>query len=57
MELKYTNFNGEVVLGRYLNFVKTEFKNKSLVIFFQKDTLIAPQTRLAMTFTQKIQME
>jgi len=65
MELKCTNFNGEIVLKStqkpldlfFWNIVRMAFRNESYKLFFQEDALIAPKTRLSITFLQQIQME
>jgi len=57
MESKCTNSNGEIILESKLNYgdffliIKIAFKNESYKLFFQKDALIAPKTRLSITFS------
>jgi len=59
MKLKWTNPNGEIVLGRKLNHVELSFKKKLKIalknecykLFFQEDAQIAPKTRLSITFS------
>jgi len=59
MELKCTNFNGDIVLRSTLNrvdfflIVKIAFRNESYKDFSQEDALIAQKTRLSITSHNK----
>jgi len=66
MEVKHTNFKGEIILKNKLNhvqllflnfFCKIKFKNKSSILFSPEFAKIAPETRSFITFTLPIQMK